>query len=70
MFSVSLFIRFRQLMFEYNSYSIYILLLLTKFLFSLLSSLYNGSIDIVDDEGPFEFSRNVKFISTLQKTLK
>ena len=57
-------------MFEYNSYSIYILLLLTKFLFSLLSSLYNGSIDIVDDEGPFEFSRNVKFISTLQKTLK
>ena len=47
-------------MFEYNLYPIYILLLLTNFIyitsFLLLSSSKDASVDIADDKGSFEFS--------------
>ena len=44
-----------------------VLLLLTKFIhlrvFLLLSSLNDVSVDIVNNEGSFEFSRKAEFIS-------
>ena len=39
--------------------------LLTLRVSSLLSSLNDASVDITDDEGSFEFSLKVKFISPL-----
>ena len=54
-------------MFEYDLYPIYVLLLLTKFIhlrvFLLLSSLNDVSVDIVNNEGSFEFSRKAEFAS-------
>ena len=61
-------------MFEYNLYPIYILLSQTNFIyiksFSLLSSSNDASVDIVDEEGSFEFSPKAEFTSPLQQTLK
>ena len=61
-------------MFEYNLHPIYILLSQTNFIyiksFSLLSSSNHASVDIVDEEGSFEFSPKAEFTSALQQTLK
>ena len=63
-------------MFEYNLYSIYIVLLPTNFILFVLrvSSFCNhpndASVDIIDDEGYFKFSFKAEFTSTLQETLK
>ena len=57
-------------MFEYNLYLVYILLLLTNFIyikrFLLLSSSIDASVDIVDNEDSFEFSHQAEFTSTSQ----
>ena len=37
---------------------------------SLLSSLNDASVGIVDDEGSFEFSLKAEFTSPLQQTLR
>ena len=54
-------IGFGQVMFEYSLYPIYVLLMLTNFIYKrvslLLSSLNDASVDIVDDE----FSRKTGF---------
>ena len=64
-------------MLEYNLYPIYILLLLRNFIYInsyyyyyhcyllLLSSSNDASVDIVDNEGSFEFSHKAEFASTL-----
>ena len=52
-------------MFEYSLYPIYFLLMLTNFIYIrvslLLWSLNDASVDIVDDEGSFEFSHKTGF---------
>ena len=63
-------------MFEYNSYSIYNLLLPTNFTLFILkvSSLYHhpndAAVDIIDDEDCSEFFLKAEFTSTLQEKLK
>ena len=38
--------------------------------FSSLSLLNDASVDILDDEGSFEFSPKAEFASTFQRTLR
>ena len=57
-------------MFEYILYPIYFLILLIRFFFtlrvsSLLSPLNDASVDIVYDEGSFQFSPEAEFTSPL-----
>ena len=55
-------------MFEYNLYLIYILSLLTNFIY-VNHYIIIDTVDIVDDEGYFEFSPKAEFRSVLQGTL-
>ena len=57
MFSVAPSVGFGQIVFEYNFYPIYFFLLLTNFIYIR----DDASIDIVDDEGCFEFSHKTGF---------
>ena len=68
--SVSLYVGFRQEMFEYNLYSIYIILLLTNFIY--IKSFF---ITVIIQwcfrwYVSFEFSSKPEFTSNLEQTLK
>ena len=69
MFSVASSVVFGLVMFEHNCYPIYFLLLLTNFIYikssSRLSSLNDASVNIVHNEGSFEFSPKAEFTSRL-----
>ena len=63
-----------QVIFEYILYPIYFFycqqISFTLRVSSLLSLLNDTSVDIVDDEGSFQFSSKIEFTSPLQQTLK
>ena len=59
---------------EYNLYSIYIILLLTNFIyiksFLITIIIHDASVDMFDDEDSFKFSSKPEFTSNLEQTLK